>query len=144
MAINKRGKWWKGTGPADIEEYLHELKPAGYVPDRVDHARCACQGQVFAVRRDQDEGVAVRICIACSNEHLMLDGAEYIEDADLREVRCTCHAGSYNVAVGFAHREDGSIRWVSVGLRCTSCGVLACCADWKIDYAPTEHLYPLV
>lgn len=41
----------------------------------------------------------------------------------------------------FAHREDHSVKWVTVGGRCLGCGVLGAYADWKIDYDATDHLY---
>ena len=50
----------------------------------------------------------------------------------------------FQVAVAFAHREDKSLKWVTVGLRCVACGVLGAYADWKIDYEPTAHLYAAV
>ena len=37
-------------------------------------------------------------------------------------------------------RADGEIRWVSVGLRCGSDGLLGVYTDWKIDYSPSRQL----
>ena len=51
---------------------------------------------------------------------------------------------AFEIAVAFSHREDASVRWVTVGERCTKCGVLGAAVDWKIDYPPTEHLYDQV
>jgi hypothetical protein len=36
---------------------------------------------------------------------------------------------------------DDEVRWVSVGLRCVEDGVAGVYVDWKIDYAPTSHLF---
>jgi hypothetical protein len=53
---------------------------------------------------------------------------------------CLCGGERFDVAVGFALRKDGEVRWVSVALRCTADGVLGVYADWKIDYSPSGHL----
>jgi hypothetical protein len=45
--------------------------------------------------------------------------------------------------VAFSHRDDTSIKWITVGARCGACGILGAAADWKIDYSPSEHLYGL-
>ena len=34
--------------------------------------------------------------------------------------------------MGFALRQDGSIEWVSIGLKCVTCGQPGVHADWKI------------
>jgi hypothetical protein len=44
------------------------------------------------------------------------------------------------VAVGFAVRVRGEVRWASIGLRCVRDGILGVYVDWKTDYAPTPHL----
>jgi hypothetical protein len=54
------------------------------------------------------------------------------------------NSGWINVAVGFALRDDGSVKWVYSGLRCVTDGTLGVYGDWKIDYAPTEHLFDSV
>ena len=46
-----------------------------------------------------------------------------------------------SIAAGYALRQDGDVRWVRVGCRCVACAMLGCCADWKIDYAPTDSLF---
>jgi hypothetical protein len=63
-----------------------------------------------------------------------------ILDADPGDAACPCGGEIFNVAVGFALRDDGDVRWVYVGLRCTKDGILGVYADWKIDFSPTVHL----
>ena len=46
----------------------------------------------------------------------------------------------YNVKVGFVRRENGSVKWVYIGNRCTACGTLGSYLDWKIDYEPTDEM----
>lgn len=70
----------------------------------------------------------------------MLDSAECLEDADLESAAYPCGHEEFDVAVGFALREDGEVRWVSVGLRCRKDGRLGVYVDWKVDYSPSRHL----
>ena len=75
----------------------------------------------------------------------LLKSEDYLDDADPGGVTCPCGADGSNVAVGFAQRSGSEeIRWVYLGLRCLSDGVLGGCADWKIDYSPSTHLYQAV
>jgi hypothetical protein len=75
----------------------------------------------------------------------LLDSAEYLDDADLGDAGCPCGGERFNVAIGFARYPDSEdIRWVYLGLRCVSDGVLGCYADWKIDYSPSAHLIEAV
>ena len=46
----------------------------------------------------------------------------------------------YNLRVGFARRENGSVKWVYIGNRCTGCGTLGSYLDWKINYEPTDEM----
>jgi len=67
MTIDTSGKWWKGSGPDDLGEYLRALAPQeiGYALDAVRLARCACGSNTFSLRADRDEGGAERTCQAC-------------------------------------------------------------------------------
>jgi hypothetical protein len=46
----------------------------------------------------------------------------------------------YELGVAFSLFEDGEVRWITVGVRCARCGILASPVDWKIDYGPSRHL----
>lgn len=145
MTIDKSGQWWRGTEAADIEEYLGAFSASNYPVARIVHARCAkCDGSVFSIRIDDDEGCAQRTCVNCGDHHLMLDSNESIEDANLDDAACPCGNESFEAAVGFAHTGSGDIKWVYLGLRCTADDVLGVYTDWKIDYLPADHLYQLV
>ncbi len=64
-----------------------------------------------------------------------------MDDATLEGAECPCGGTTFNTAVGFAFYEDSNdVKWVYLALRCTQDGVLGCYADWKIGYAPSEHL----
>ena len=57
-----------------------------------------------------------------------------------RASSCPCGGETFAVAVGFAMAADDEVRWISLGLRCLTGGVLGVYSDWKIDYVPTAHL----
>ena len=146
MAVDRSGTWWTGTEAGDLVEYLADFTSDGYPVTRTVRAACgACGGGVFTVVLDDEEGCAVRRCRGCGAEHAMLDSADHREDAALDDATCPCGGEAFDVVVGFAF-YDGSddVRWVYVGLRCVADGVLGCYADWKIDYAPTAHLFDAV
>lgn len=141
MAIDTKGEWWRGESAADLADYLEELGVQGYRVGQVVQAACAgCGGRAFRLRADGVEGTVERNCVGCGANTLMLDSEEYWSDAEPETVVCSCGADVFDVAVGFSFRPDGSVRWVSVGIRCVADGVLGCCADWKIDYDPSRHL----
>jgi hypothetical protein len=140
MAIDRTGRWWKGKTFDDLAEYLRQFTAGSYPVTTIVRCSCGCGGGAFRLRADSDEGGVERTCVACGLIHLVCDSEEYWDTAEPRRVTCPCRATVYEVAVGFALREDGDVRWITVGNRCVKCGVLASCADWKIDYAPTSHL----
>jgi len=144
MAIDTSGKWWKGQNADDLVEYVRLLTQEGYPATKFAIAKCACGTDRFRLYADQDEGCAKRQCTSCSKDAFICDSEEVSEDASLKKVRCKCKKDVFELAVGFSLRDTGEIRWITVGARCVSCGMLGSYVDWKIDYAPTDHLYSLV
>jgi hypothetical protein len=145
VAIDSSGEWWRGTQAADLEVYLGEIRAGGYSVARVVHATCAgCGGSTFRVLVDDEEGYVERQCTSCAARFAMPDSADPHDEADPGEAACPCRNETFEVAAGFAVRDDGDIRWTSIGLRCVGDGILGVYADWKIDYSPSAHLYDLV
>lgn len=144
--ITSRGTdGWTATEAGDIDEYLAAYSEHGYPVRRVTHASCAsCGAVVFRIRVDDEEGCAERTCAACGTAALMLDSADYVEDADLGPAECPCGGETFNAAVGFALYDEENPRWVYLGLRCTEDGALGVYSDWKIDYTPSAHLFDSV
>jgi len=142
MPIDTSGKWWKGSTPEDIAEYLHALSADSYPSSEFRISRCQCGGVVFQLEVEQDEGVAKRTCASCGNEHLICDSAEnYEEGTKLKKFKCVCKATLANVGVGFSfYEESKAIRWLWVGHRCVKCGVLGSMLEWKVGYEPSLHL----
>lgn len=146
VTIDKRRKWWRGTDAADLDEMLRAFSADGHPVERIEHARCAsCGSAVFAVRLDDDEGFAQRTCVACRSVVLLLDSDEDVDEVEPGDAACPCGGEQFQVAVGFAfYQQSRDVRWVYVALRCVSDGVLGVYCDWKIDYAPTNHLFAKV
>jgi len=134
MTIDTSGKWWVGDAPEDIEAYLKELKPEGYEIDRFKLARCACGVSAFLLDIDDEEGAAKHACATCKTVGFIGDSDHYFATAT-QSFSCECGNGECNVGVGFSlYEPDKSfdVRWLSVGVRCTRCGILGCIVDWKV------------
>jgi hypothetical protein len=142
MPIDTSGKWWKGSAPEDVGEYLQALSSSSYPASEFRLCRCQCGGVTFRLEVEQDEGVAKRACANCGAEHLICDSADnYEEGMKLRKFKCVCKTALANVGVSFSLHEGGqSIRWLWVGHRCVQCGVLGSIVEWKVGYEPSLHL----
>ncbi|MEV4682240.1 hypothetical protein [Streptomyces kurssanovii] len=103
-----------------------------------------CGGRVFFVLVDDVEGGAERVCTGCGGRAFIADSEEFWTDAEPGEAGCPCGSEEFETAVGFSLAGDGSVRWVTVGLRCQKDGAVGIYADWKIDYGPTDHLLTMV
>jgi hypothetical protein len=139
MTIDTSGKWWKGSEFADIEAYLRALEPGGYPVHKVIQARCTCGSTVFHLEVDQEEELAQTICAACKRAEFVADTEEYLsEAAKPRRLTCPGRHDQYEVGLGLCIREGQWVRWMSIGLRCTSCGILSSPLDWKSDLDLTD------
>jgi len=142
MSIDTTGKWWVGSAPEDLEEYLAAYSSDGYESSVFRLALCTCGSVQFKLEADDNEGTARRTCTACRMEHFICDSEDYWSDAEPETWQCVeCHSSSANVGVGFALYADSSdIKWLYVGARCSTCGVLGCFAGWKVGYGPSNDL----
>ncbi|MCA9678599.1 MAG: hypothetical protein H6709_02005 [Kofleriaceae bacterium] len=141
MSIDRSGKWWKGTAPEDIAGFLTAYADEGYEVAAFRLARCACGSVEFKLDADDDEGAARRTCTRCGTAHFICDSDDAWEEAEPESWTCVeCTSDRANVGCGFSLRDGGDVRWIYVGVRCASCGVLGCFAGWGIDYGPSGHL----
>jgi hypothetical protein len=129
--------------PDDLAGYIREYAADGHPVAEVIDAVCAeCNGATFRVLAGED--CAVRLCTFCGNEHYLLDSADVWDSAEPAECECPCGGEEFSVAAGFGRNDGGDIDWAYIGLRCLRDGAHGVYADWKIDYAPAEHLLGLV
>ena len=141
MAIDKSGKFWIGSNPQDLREYLLAFSEEGYPIGDFRLATCECGSSEFRVAADPNEGAARRTCAKCKKVRFICDSGEYWEEAEPEKWKCLCKSNTANVGVGFALREGKQdIKWLYVGIRCAKCGMFGCFADWKIDYSPSLQL----
>jgi hypothetical protein len=141
MPIDDSGKWWKGSDAEDIKGFLAAYSADSYKTHDFRLSRCSCGSTAFNLEASDDDGVAKRKCTKCKADHFILDSEEFWEDAEPEKWKCIeCKGKETNVGVGFSLYEDGEIKWVYIGCRCTKCHILGCFAGWKIGYSPSRQL----
>ncbi|QKW23235.1 hypothetical protein HUT16_32835 [Kitasatospora sp. NA04385] len=131
---------WEGAAvSAELAACLREA--AEYRPVLLAGCVCeGCGGRAFTVWVDDTQGCAGRECVRCEERAFLADSAEVWQEAEPGVAECPCGGDEFEAAVAFSLTADGSVRWVTVGLRCLRDGASGVYADWKIDYAPTDHL----
>lgn len=108
MALRTVGKYRHGNSQSDLrEEITCYSEYIGSVAQQFADAVCRCGGKVFRLLLDDDEGVAIRQCPACSTEHPIGDSDEYLDGAELGECACPCDAEEFEITVGVSLYEDG-------------------------------------
>lgn len=142
MAIDKSGKWWVSGAADDLQEYLKAFSEDSYPIHQFRLARCECGSVEFQLAFSDSDGVARRTCVACGKEHFMCDSGEFWDEAETERWQCVeCVSTTANVGVGFSLYDDQKdIHWLYIAERCARCGVLGCCASWKIGYNPSLQL----
>ena len=143
MTIDTSGKWWIGSTPDDLREYLRAYTEDSYPIEEFRLSQCSCGGVIFLLHVEQDEGIARRTCIQCHGKHWIADSAEnYEKGLRLKKFKCiACKSPNTNVGVGFCLTAGkDAVKWVFVGNRCAECGVLGSMVDWKIGYVPSLQL----
>lgn len=143
MAIDTSGKWWIGSDPMDIREYLQAYSQEGYPTSQFRLCECTCGSKTFKLEADDNEGAAKRECVKCKKSHFICEGDEYWADAEPEPWVCIeCNSTDANVGIGFAMYADEptEVKWIYVGCRCSKCGILGCFAGWKIGYSPSAQL----
>ena len=143
MSVDTSGKWWVGSQPEDVREFLVACSADGYPIHEFRLSKCSCGSIQFKLAADDNEGTAHRTCETCGLEHYICDSEEYWEDSEPEALSCIeCKSKHANVGVGFwLYPDNSEVKWLYVGYRCANCGVLGCFADWKVAYAPSRHLF---
>jgi hypothetical protein len=130
-----------GADFVDLAAYLRAITEEGYPARIVLQSSCGCRSTTFRLEADDTEGCARRTCSACGVQAFLGDSEELWDEAEPAAVACLCGADVLELGIGFSFSDDEEIRWITIGSRCVKCGLMDSPADWKIDYAPTEHLF---
>ena len=138
--IDKNKKFWTGDRVEDIDEYLREYSEHENI--EVKPVIChECNGDTFTIKVDQDEGAIEIKCEKCKSKKLLLDSEEIWDECNPKKGKCpVCKNQKYNLRVGFVRRENGDIKHVFIGNRCTKCETLSSYVDWHINYGPTDEM----
>jgi hypothetical protein len=138
--IDRSGQWWTGEDFNDLAEYLRVVTADGYPADRILQSVCRCGGMTHHLDADPVESAAQRTCVACGAKAFIADSDEYWSEVQAERWRCECGNDTAELGTAFSLKSDGEVRWITLGQRCTSCGLLDAAVDWKIDYGPSSHL----
>lgn len=135
MTLQKKGKYWYGTTPEDIEAQLVAYSTRNkYVAVKFSRSACACGNRSFTLETDEDAGAARRTCVRCGAVHLMGDSYEYASEAEFERHSCICDAEAFELLSGVAlYADSNDVRWYYIGCRCTSCELVGVFADWKCE-----------
>ncbi|MES2697689.1 MAG: hypothetical protein V4773_29770 [Verrucomicrobiota bacterium] len=136
MALKTKGKFSYGDAQADIHLELKDYaQQNGYPTSHFADAVCLCGQRLFRLLVDDNEGAAVRECVACKKSHPIGDSGDFLEDATLSECECPCGSVSFEISVGVAlYKTSEDVRWIYIGCRCPACQLTACYADWKNEF----------
>jgi hypothetical protein len=131
----RKGKYWYGSELADARVEIGEYSEHnGYPATRFAESVCACGGRVFGLESDEVEGVARRTCVACGVGHLIGDGEEYVDSAELEAHECVCLSQAFELLSGVAlYAGSNDVRWFYIGCRCARCQLIGVFADWKCE-----------
>lgn len=154
--------WLRGENLNDLDEYLRQKISSPEPDDRFEHPVCVqCKGDVFSLEGTGD--AMSRTCATCvmsdddaigeGATHFICDSEEHWDDDEADDYACPCRKSTeFRLSVGFSHvsvvDENGKnlqrmVKWIYVGGLCVRCGVVGLYAEWKVNYAPTAHLYDL-
>lgn len=140
MALRIQGQRY-ADGQSDIRSKLQEYSANNYPAQHFAEVVCLCGSRHFRLAIDDTEGVAMRHCSACGQEHLIGDSADYLEGAELEECECPCGHGVFELTVGVAlYPESEDVRWLYLGCRCVACGLAGCYGDWKNEFEGYQKL----
>jgi len=142
VAIDRSGKWWKGSDEADALEYLAALEPGGYPVDEVLPQSCECGGTSFHVYRNQDDELGYLVCCGCRSKTFVSDSDEHDEGHEYELTKCPCRSTRARVFLGVHSITDPSVaNWLSLGVICAACGILRMPLDWEFDTDKAEPSY---
>jgi len=126
----------------EIEAKLREYSADSYPVSHFARAVCKCGHDVFTLAMNEEEGVAVRWCCHCDDEHGIGDSDDYIDEVEsIEECSCKCKGKEFQIVCGVSlYAKSKDVRWFYVGCRCVKCGLAGCYGDWKNEYIDYRKL----
>lgn len=112
-----------------------------YVPVHFADAVCTCGRHEFLLLLDDGAGVAARVCATCGDDHVMADGEDFLDDAELEDTECLCGSPVFEITIGVSlYRDSEDVKWLYVGCRCPACGLVGAYGDWKNEFGHYAEL----
>lgn len=96
MAIDRTGKYWKGSQLSDLHEYLD----VAAVFEKLLHLICSCGSQQFHLKADSEQGCAQATCAGCGIARQLRKSVQQRKSAELRNVECPCGGDRFEIVVG--------------------------------------------
>ena len=142
MALRTQGKFRYGDAQSDLRDELTNYSRANAYPiEYFADAVCVCGNTTFALLLDDEEGVAVRVCARCEEQHAIGDSSRYLWEAELGECACPCGNEQFEISVGVAlYADSEDVKWFYLGCRCITCELVACYGDWKNEFEDYREL----
>ncbi len=114
----------------------------GYVAEHFAIPECGCGRRTFTVLMNEEEGVAVRICGACEEEHGIGDSDDFIDGVnELHPLQCTCESDQFEIMAAVAlYADSEDVRWFYLGCECVECGLSGVYGDWKSEFTGYREL----
>lgn len=141
MSLTKNGEHWYSDNQSHIREVIVEYSISSYIATHFADAVCICGNNTFGLYIDNNEGVAIRVCNKCFEDHPIADSGEYMDDSEEEECACPCSGESFEITVGVALYVDSEdVRWIYIGCRCADCGLTAVYGDWKNEFEDYKKL----
>jgi len=109
------------------------------------YLKCSCKNNVFKIRLDRIEQIALLTCSKCSKNYFLLDSGDYwldiIQERIPRLIKCKCKNDSFKIELDYKFRIDSrDIQNIFVCTKCFKCDKQKKISDWEINYGPTNNL----
>lgn len=134
MAIRQKGDYYYGDNVADLKTLLGEYSEQNEHPAAgFEQSVCICGGKKFVLSTDERQGVAIRRCTTCNEEHIMIDDEQMAATARPEKHGCICEKQAFFLMSAVATQPDNEKKasWYYIGAMCPSCGLIGVYADWK-------------
>lgn len=148
MAITQKGDYYYGDNVADLKILLGEYSEQnGHPAAEFEQSVCICGGKKFVLSTDERQGVAIRQCTTCNDEHVIIDDENMLAKARPEEHGCICEKQAFFLVSAIAAKpsndksgNDKEVSWYYQGGMCPSCRLIGVYADWTCSGDITQHL----